>query len=226
MDTQEEKASYSIGLNCATFLERDMNIGGIKDHLHLDTFMQGIRDHLEGNDLKITRPEMQLAIEIFKGEMEKKAAEAAEESAKIYEAFHKKNAAKDGVKVTESGLQYKVITEGEGESPKEDDNVLVHYSGTLIDGTEFDSSYARNTPATFKPTQVIKGWTEALMMMKAGSKWEVVIPGELAYGERGSPPKIGPNATLCFTIELLEIKKDEPVEEDAAESSEAEKTAE
>ncbi len=116
------------------------------------------------------------------------------------------NAKKDGVKTTASGLQYKVITEGSGEKPTLQDSVSAHYRGTLIDGTEFDSSYARGKPATFGVTHVIPGWTEALQMMPEGSKWEIYIPSDLAYGPGGSGAKIGPNATLIFEIELLKAK--------------------
>jgi len=121
-------------------------------------------------------------------------------------AFLEENKSKDGVKVTESGLQYRVITEGAGASPTANDFVTVHYAGRLIDGQEFDSSYARGEPATFPAGRLIKGWTEALQMMKPGDKWELVIPSELAYGERGAGGVIPPNATLVFDVELLAVK--------------------
>ena len=121
--------------------------------------------------------------------------------------FLKENAKKEGVKTLPDGLQYKVIKEGEGKSPKATDTVSVHYRGTLIDGTEFDSSYKRNEPTEFPVNRVIKGWTEALQLMKEGSKWTLYIPSNLAYGERGFPGSpIGPNATLIFEIELLKVK--------------------
>eukprot|EP01121_Diplochlamys_sp_Union-15-3_P003021 TRINITY_DN12857_c0_g1_i1.p1 TRINITY_DN12857_c0_g1~~TRINITY_DN12857_c0_g1_i1.p1 ORF type:complete len:160 (+),score=32.48 TRINITY_DN12857_c0_g1_i1:97-576(+) len=123
--------------------------------------------------------------------------------------FLKKNAEKEGVVVLPSGLQYKVLHEGTGtRSPKSSDRVSVHYKGTLIDGTEFDSSYSRGNPATFGVTQVIKGWTEALQLMKKGDKWELYIPHNLAYGERGAGGKIGPNSALVFVVELLDIVGD------------------
>lgn len=122
------------------------------------------------------------------------------------EQFLKENAAKEGVKTLPSGLQYKVIKEGEGKSPKATDTVSVHYKGTLIDGKEFDSSYKRGEPAEFPVNRVIKGWTEALQLMKEGSKWMLYIPSNLAYGERGAGADIGPNETLIFEVELLKVK--------------------
>jgi FKBP-type peptidyl-prolyl cis-trans isomerase FklB len=113
---------------------------------------------------------------------------------------------KEGVKTTETGLQYKVIKAGTGKTPKASDTVVTHYRGTLVDGTEFDSSYKRGEPATFPVKGVIAGWTEALQLMPVGSKWQLVIPSKLAYGQRGAPPAIGPNATLIFEIELIAIK--------------------
>jgi FKBP-type peptidyl-prolyl cis-trans isomerase FklB len=151
---------------------------------------------------------MSFQTEMRTKQMEKQKV-AGEKNRKEAEAFLAENKKKEGVKVTASGLQYKVIKAGTGPMPKADDTVVTHYRGTLTDGTEFDSSYKRNEPATFPVKGVIKGWTEALQMMPVGSKWQLVIPGDLAYGERGSPPKIGPNATLQFDIELIEIKKPE-----------------
>ena len=122
------------------------------------------------------------------------------------EAYLAANAKKDGVKTLPSGLQYKVVTEGAGATPKASDTVTVHYRGKLVDGTEFDSSYSRNEPATFPVNGVIPGWTEALQLMKVGSKWELCIPANLAYGERGAGGRIPANATLVFEVELLGIK--------------------
>jgi FKBP-type peptidyl-prolyl cis-trans isomerase FklB len=136
--------------------------------------------------------------------------EAATKNAAEGEKFLAENKKKDGVKTTASGLQYKVLKEGSGPSPKETDTVVVNYKGTLIDGTEFDSSFKRNEPASFQVNRVVKGWIEALQLMKAGSKYQLFIPAALAYGERGAGQLIGPNATLIFEVELLSIKAPEP----------------
>ena len=122
------------------------------------------------------------------------------------EKFLMENKAKEGVKTLPSGLQYKVIKDGDGKTPKLTDTVSTHYRGTLLDGSEFDSSYKRNQPAEFPVSGVIKGWTEALQLMKEGAKWVLYVPAKLAYGERGFPPVIGPNETLIFEIELLKVK--------------------
>ena len=135
--------------------------------------------------------------------------QAAEKNTTEGEKFLTENKNKPGVKTTASGLQYKVLKEGSGSPPKETDTVVVNYRGTLIDGTEFDSSYKRGEPATFPVNRVIKGWTEALQLMKPGSKSQLFIPANLAYGERGAGGDIGPNATLIFEVELLNVKPGE-----------------
>jgi FKBP-type peptidyl-prolyl cis-trans isomerase FklB len=147
----------------------------------------------------------------FRTEMtQKKTAqmkEAGDRNKKEGEKFIADNKKKEGVITTASGLQYKIITKGTGASPKATDTVSVHYKGTLIDGKEFDSSYRRGQPASFPVNGVIKGWTEALQLMKEGSKWQLFIPSELAYGDRGAGRDIGPNSTLIFDVELISIKK-------------------
>lgn len=200
--SEKEKASYSIGVNCAMYLAKEMSIGAILPQLEINALLEGIKDSLMQNEPKISHEQMQESITKFREKANKVAAEEASKREKAGRDFLKKNAKNDDVTVLDSGLQYTVITDGEGDSPKIDQSVIVHYRGTLIDGTEFDSSYSRGEPATFKPNQVIPGWTEALQMMKPGSEWKVFLPPEIAYGERGAPPSIGPNETLVFEIKL------------------------
>jgi len=158
---------------------------------------------------KMTYDEAKAEIQSFFGEMEKKQQEAAAKMAEVNqkagEQFLAENAKRPEVKVTASGLQYEVLTEGTGAQPTKDDQVEVHYTGKLIDGTVFDSSVERGVPATFGVTQVIAGWVEALQMMKAGSKWRLYIPSHIAYGAQGAGNVIGPNATLIFDVELLKV---------------------
>ncbi|MHC4206714.1 MAG: FKBP-type peptidyl-prolyl cis-trans isomerase [Planctomycetota bacterium] len=205
--TEMEKVSYIIGTQIARqFKSQEIDI-------NLDTLLMGLKDALGGNKLVMSRDEIETVYAAWQGKMRakmaaKKAKEAAENLA-AGTAFLEANKAKEGVKVTPSGLQYKVITEGTGNTPTADDKVKTHYRGTLIDGTEFDSSYKRNRPAEFGVKGVIKGWTEALQLMKVGGKWELYIPANLAYGERGRP-SIPANSTLIFEIELLEIVKADP----------------
>ena len=200
LKTEVEKVSYIIGTQIAgTFKTENIEV-------NLDSLMLGLKDALEGKQLALSQEEMKLVYGRFQQQMRaKQAAKQAAEAAKNL-AFLEANKAKEGVKVLPSGLQYKVIKEGTGNTPTADDKVKTHYRGTLIDGTEFDSSYKRNQPAEFGVTKVIKGWTEALQLMKEGGKWELYIPANLAYGQRGRP-SIPPNSTLIFEIELLEIVK-------------------
>jgi len=185
-----------------------------------DMFAKGLKDAVSGGTLMMTEPQVQETLMKFQQDMAAKQAEKAklqaEANKKEGEAFLAENKKKEGVKTLPSGLQYKVITEGKGKMPKETDTVTTHYRGTLIDGTEFDSSHKRGQPATFPVKGVIKGWTEALQLMKEGSKWQLFIPSELAYGERGAGQTIGPNATLIFDVELISIsnsaEKAEPKE--------------
>jgi FKBP-type peptidyl-prolyl cis-trans isomerase FklB len=143
----------------------------------------------------------------FQKEVMAKQAEVAKKNKAEGEAFLAENKKKEGVKTTPSGLQYKVIKPGKGKKPKSSDTVTVNYRGTLIDGTEFDSSYKRGQPATFQVSGVIPGWTEALQLMEEGAKWQLFIPSNLAYGERGAGGVIGPNATLIFEVELISIQE-------------------
>ncbi len=204
----KEKASYSIGLTTAAYLNRDMDIGSIKEELNIDIYLEGIRDGILGTEAKISRKEIEEALNSFREKIEKKQSKAGKANNKAGEEFLAENAKRAEIITTESGMQYEVITTGESEQiPTLADRVKVHYRGTLINGDEFDSSYSRGEPAIFSPTQVIKGWTEALTMMTVGSEWKVYLPSDLAYGERGAPPSIGPGEVLVFTIKLEEIVK-------------------
>lgn len=195
--TLEERVSYGIGLN----IGRDFKDKGFE--VKPDLLAQGIRDVLAGGELLMTDDEVrQTIMELQQVLQEKLAARNKAEG----DAFLAANAKKDGVKVTDSGLQYRVIKEGTGATPKADSTVKVNYRGTLVDGTEFDSSYKRGQPATFQLNKVIPGWTEGLQLMKAGGKYEFVLPPDLAYGERGAGQVIGPNSVLVFEVELLEVQ--------------------
>jgi len=209
LDNQTAKASYSIGSQFGT------QVAQAKDMIDQDALIMGFKDSMDGKELQITPEEMQTVMQTFQQSMMEKqmAKQKAEQGAASTtnkaegDKFLAENKTKEGVKTTQSGLQYKVLKEGKGESPKISDTVVTHYSGTLINGKVFDSSYKRNSPATFPVNGVIKGWTEALQLMGVGAKWQLFIPAELAYGERGAGQDIGPNQVLIFEIELLEIKK-------------------
>jgi len=201
--TQKDKLSYAIGIDMGTSLKKNAV------DVDPDIVYKGIKDALSGGTRLMTDQEIKDTIQTAQKELMAKQQEKmkalAEKNKKEGEEFLAGNKMKPGVKTLPSGLQYKVITEGNGKMPKATDTVTVNYKGTLIDGTEFDSSYKRNEPATFPVNGVIKGWTEALQLMKEGSKWELFVPANLAYGERGGGP-IGPNAVLIFEVELLSIK--------------------
>jgi FKBP-type peptidyl-prolyl cis-trans isomerase len=202
--TEMDKVSYIIGTQMAGSLKK------AEIEVNFELLVQGIKDALTGPKLALSQADMTKTYSAWQGKMRAKQAakqkkEAAENLA-AGTAFLAANGAKEGVKVLPSGLQYKVITEGTGNTPVATDKVKTHYRGTLINGKEFDSSFKRNKPAEFPVTGVIKGWTEALQLMKEGGKWELYIPANLAYGERGRP-NIPANSTLIFEIELLEILK-------------------
>jgi len=202
--TDKSKISYSIGVSVAKNLKSD----GIE--LDQAQFIQGIKDELNNSKLQMSEEEIKEAITMLQknlGEkMMKKRQAEAEKNKKEGEAFLNENRKKADVVTLPSGLQYKVITNGNGPKPTADQTVQCHYIGTFIDGTEFDNSYKRGKPAEFPLKQVIKGWSEILQLMPVGSKWQVFIPSELAYGEKGAGSVIGPNETLIFEIELLSIK--------------------
>ena len=201
--TESDKVSYSVGYRLGGDFKRQ------QVDINSDMLVQGIEDAASGGDALMTEEQMRtvmmnLANRVKAEQMEKQKQEGAE-NIKAGEAFLAENAGKEGVKTTDSGLQYKVITAGEGKTPQKSDKVTVHYRGTLIDGSEFDSSYSRNKPATFGVGQVIPGWTEALQLMKEGDKWEIYLPSKLGYGERGAGAKIPPNSTLIFEVELISV---------------------
>jgi FKBP-type peptidyl-prolyl cis-trans isomerase FklB len=214
LTTDKEKASYALGMNIALTLKRQ----GVDAETDPNLIAQGLKDTLAGGKLLLTEEEAKNVLMALQTDMRKKATEKAEQAAlenkKEGDAFLAANKAKEGVVTLPSGLQYKILTAGTGPKPTASDTVVCNYKGTLINGTEFDSSYKRGQPATFPVGGVIKGWTEVLQLMPVGSKWQVVIPSNLAYGERGAGGVIGPDSTLVFEIELVSIqapKADKPV---------------
>ncbi len=203
LETPEERLSYTIGMDIG------QSLAGQDMDLDIDLVMEGLRATYAGEETLLTREEAlaerQQFIEQRQQRLEQDRAEEATVNREEGEAFLAQNAQNDDVMVTDSGLQYRVMEEGDGERPSATDRVTVHYKGTLINGVEFDSSYARGEPATFGLNQVIPGWTEGLQLMREGGKYEFFIPSDLAYGEQGRPGPIGPNATLIFEVELIEI---------------------
>jgi len=197
---QKDKFSYSIGLNIGANLSKQ------KIEINPEMVTAGIKDAIAGKP-QLTQDQVKEVMTTFEKDMEQKQKAAGEKNAADGAKFLEENKKKAGVKTTSSGLQYKVIKEGNGPEPKATDIVTVNYRGTLIDGkTEFDSSYKRGEPATFPLNGVIKGWTEGVQLMKVGSKFQLFIPPQLAYGDRAVGPDITPNSTLIFDVELLEIK--------------------
>jgi len=201
LKTDQEKNGYSVGYDIGRSLQRQLA------DVDAESMARGLKDAMNGIAPVLPDEEIQQRFATVRQESAKKIVE---KNKKDGEAFLAKNKGAKGVKTTASGLQYKVITAGKGKRPTAEDTVTVNYRGTLIDGTEFDSSYKRNQPATFPVKGVIAGWTEALPLMKEGSKWILYIPANLAYGERGAGHMIGPNSTLIFEVELLSIGKPAP----------------
>ncbi|WP_043530969.1 FKBP-type peptidyl-prolyl cis-trans isomerase [Litchfieldella xinjiangensis] len=201
-ESDEAKLSYSLGVTLGQSLVQDVA------ELDLDAFSQALEDVYADNELAMTEEEMAEALTRFQeqamAESQRQAQEQASKNLELGEAFLEENAEKEGVTVTESGLQYEVLEEGDGESPTAESTVEVHYEGRLLDGTVFDSSYERGEPVSFQVGQVIEGWQEALQLMSVGDTWMVYIPADLAYGPRGQGP-IGPNETLTFKVELLGV---------------------
>lgn len=200
LDTPEQRASYAIGQQIGDNMKKQ----GL-DFIDDTALIAGVRDALDGADKKLTDDEITKAFEVIQERVAAAAAAKSEKALEAGAAFLATNKDTDGVVTTESGLQYKILTEGSGAKPTATDKVQVHYEGKLLDGTVFDSSYARGTPAEFPIGGVIKGWIEVLQLMPEGSTWEVYIPSELAYGARGAGGDIGPNETLIFKVELIKI---------------------
>jgi len=203
LDSEIAKVSYGIGANIGSRFGDDLP-------LDVDAFSAGVRDAIAGGELKMSDEEIMSTLQAYQqkqmAERQVESQALAETNRKEAEAFLAENASAEGVVVTDSGLQYKVLAEGDGASPSENDTVEVHYEGTLLDGSVFDSSYQRGETVSFPVNGVIEGWTEALQMMKVGSKWKLFIPSDLAYGPGGAGQMIGPNAALVFEVELLGIK--------------------
>lgn len=201
---QKEKVSYIIGLDLGANLKKQAV------DINPDILLQGVKDALSGNKPLLTEQEINSTVAAFQKEMKDKQEEmmkkAGEKNKKEGEVFLAGNKKKEGVVTLPSGLQYKVIKNGSGKKPKLTDTVTTNYKGTLIDGTEFDSSYKRGQPASFQVNGVIAGWTEALQRMEEGAKWQLFVPAQLAYGERGAGP-IGPHATIIFEIELISVQE-------------------
>ena len=199
------KESYSVGYQFG------QNLKKLETDLDAEVLSAAIRDALSGKESRLSDEEMRAAVASLQERtvavMQASIKEKAQKNLAEGEKFLAENKTKEGVKTTDSGLQYKVLEDGEGPSPKAGDTVTVHYRGTLVDGTEFDSSYQRGEPATFPLTGVIPGWTEALQLMKKGSKWVLFIPSELAYGERGAGNRIPPNSTLIFEVEMISYQE-------------------
>jgi FKBP-type peptidyl-prolyl cis-trans isomerase FklB len=204
LKTQKDKASYAIGLNIGKSLH--------KDSVEVDPniLARGLKDAMAGSKSLLTDDEIKATMMALQADVNKRQGEKMQQlgdaNKKAGDAFLAANKTKEGVVTLPSGLQYKILTQGTGPKPTASDSVVCNYKGTLLDHTEFDSSIKRGQPATFGVGQVIKGWTEALQLMPVGSKWQLFIPSDLAYGARGPSPAIGPNATLIFEVELLSIQ--------------------
>ena len=203
LTTENDKISYALGFNIGNNIQENYS-------LNLEAFFQGIKDSKGGSNM-LSDEQTQQSLMAFQQQIQQKQIEAmkirTEKNKAAGKAFLEANKTKEDVKTLASGLQYKVIKKGDGASPKASDTVSCHYKGTAIDGKEFDSSYKRGKPASFQLDSVIKGWTQALLLMKTGSKWMLYIPEDLAYGDRGAGKAIEPGSTLIFEVELLSIQE-------------------
>lgn len=208
LKTNKDKQSYAIGINVGKGLGQNLKQSGID--IDPAILVRAIKDVLAGDKQSMTDQEAQETLKTLQADLRKtqqlKQEQLAETNKKEGDEFLAANKAKEGVTTLPDGLQYKILTEGTGPKPAATDAVTVNYRGALVNGTEFDSSYKRGQPATFNVTGIIKGWTEALELMPVGSKWQLVIPSDLAYGPSGRPPVIGPNSTLVFEVELVSIQ--------------------
>ncbi len=203
LETSEQRLSYGIAYGLGERMKAD------SVPMDVDAFTLGLRDALETGESRLSQEEIAAEMQAFQEKAQEAqqaaAATAGGENAAAAAAFLAENSTKEGVVVTDSGLQYQVVEAGAGAKPGADDTVEVHYRGTLLDGTEFDSSYSRGQTVSFGVSQVIPGWTEALQLMSAGSKWKLFIPSDIAYGAGGAGANIGPNAALIFDVELISI---------------------
>ncbi len=212
LTTENQKLSYALGLDLGAYFK---NLG---EDFDLAVVSRGIEDSYTGKTPLMSTEEAAKVQQQFATRQQEKQVQKAlamtEANKAAAKKFLEENKSKEGVKTTPSGLQYKVLTQGKGVKPSAADTVKVHYKGTLLDGTEFDSSYKRNQPAEFGIDQVIPGWTEAMQLMNVGSKYELFIPPELAYGDRGAPPVIEPGSMLIFEVELLDVVPAEKKQDD------------
>src|SRR5450759_630332 len=208
LKTRKEKFSYALGMNIGTGYSQGLKKQSVEFDPNLVS--QGLKDAMSGGKTRLTQEEAQAVLTEVQTEAKKQQQEKMQQAAAANktegEAFLAANKAKDGVVTLPSGLQYKILTAGTGPTPTASDSVVCNYRGTLINGTEFDSSYKRGEPATFPVSGVIKGWTEALQLMPVGSKWQLFVPASLAYGDRAASNLIGPGATLIFEVELVSIQ--------------------
>ena len=205
LESFKDKLGYSMGLDVGTYFKR------IDDEISFEALLRGLNDAYQGNEPALSAEEIATVQRAFGEKMQAKQQEELsmikEKNGKLGTEFLAENTKRKGVMTTESGLQYELLEKGDGPKPKATDRVKVDYVGTLIDGTEFDSSVKRGEPAVFGVDQVIPGWSEALQLMEVGSKYKLFIPSDLAYGEKGAPPVIEPNSVLVFEVDLLSIEE-------------------